>query len=145
MPPGTKYYKLEIQTVSKLRTAVAWKHCITRAAAFLQAGASGPKATGAEIQAIALADPEGFRNAVLAARRILNGRGTDTDTQLLNYSGPVFGEGKTASDSAAVLGASAGAAMVGSSVAAGDERVVALLGRIGDLLEQVVENGSTGK
>ncbi len=109
-----------------------------------QAGSSGPKEAGAEIQVVALADPEGFRAAVLAARRILNGRGTDEDKRLLDYSGPVFGEGKTTEDSAAVLGAAAGAAMASGAAAGGDAKVVALLTRIGDLLEKVVENGSTG-
>ena len=114
--------------------------CCTIRIRSTQAGSSGPKQTGAEIQAVALADPEAFRSAVLAARRILNGRGTEADKELLQYPEAVFGEGKTAGDSAAVLGAAA----AGSSLAAGDAKVVALLERIGGLLEQVVENGSTG-
>ena len=92
---------------------------------------------------VALADPEGFRSMVLAARRLMNGHGTAGDKALFDHPEAVFGEGKTPADSAATLGAAATRA-VGGSVAVGDARVVALLERIGDLLEKVVENGSTG-
>ena len=99
------------------------------------------------MQVVALADPEGFRSAVLAARRMLNGRGTQQDKERLGGDAPVFGQGKTAHDTAATLGAAAAGAVAGGARGAGavggDARVVALLERIGDLLERVVENGST--
>ena len=107
----------------------------------MQAGSSAPKA-GAEIQVVALADPERFRDSVLAARRLLNGRGTDGDRERLNLAPPVFGSSKEGGNAAeAVLGAASPGEPFMLGGKGDDNEVRQLLGQMNDRLGELVEIG----
>ena len=103
-----------------------------------QAGGSGPN-HGPELAGAGLEDPEGFRSMVLAARRLLNGGGTDADRALLNGTGVAGGadKGSTVIPSPLRGSGSAIARVGGGGGITGDAKVIALLERISSTLERM--------